>query len=134
MDGREKHGIWDNSGGTNADSAWVVKKEGLVRASIEGESWADRSTVKTLYECDGHQYVSSQWIGLVRPQMAMIPKELIKIDPNSGQPIDLKLVPRICALVFITRTERITVLADGSKHTEALTVEDQKFKLHEHRV
>lgn len=59
-----KYGIWNDSGGKQDEafgsSAWCTNKNGLVRASIEGEcqhTWA----VKTLVQCDGHDFVNFWW-------------------------------------------------------------------------
>ena len=52
--------MWSNPGLRDEDKASFVNTTGIVRASIEGKHAVTRE-VKTLAECDGHDFVVFKW-------------------------------------------------------------------------
>jgi hypothetical protein len=65
-----KYGMWSLPATREEDMASRVNTTGLVRASIEGKEVSSR-VVKTIVECDGHDYVVFEWnaafIGGINP-------------------------------------------------------------------
>jgi len=58
------YGIW-NVPGPAANQACFQNKEGMIRASIEGEDVKTRE-IKALAECDGHDFRNFQWMAVGR--------------------------------------------------------------------
>lgn len=119
-DGRIKYGVWNGASNLESDSAWCVKKDGLLRAVIEGENMRNYSLV-TFVEIEGSRYVSAEWIGYAR----------------IGNPFAVKhaVTPRthIGGLSMLTDAEKISVYVNGKVEVRDLTEEEKKFKLHEHK-
>lgn len=95
-------GKWSAPGKTPEMQAWCNNGEGLVRASIEGRH-AITQEIKTLAECDGHDFVNFQWLAV-----AMTPASLVGIA---------KPVHALVGLKIVTRETEIGVAADGSVAT-----------------
>jgi hypothetical protein len=105
-----KIGIW-NGNGREEDGAWRISKDGLVLASIEGES-LETCEIKTFLDIPGHLYVSAEW-------------EAYSKSPWRPQQ-DIKLITFIAGLTFITPVERLIVFVDGSISRKVLP-EYQKY-------
>lgn len=56
-----RHGMWSLPAQTTEDMAAFQNKEGLIRASIEGQD-VRTSEIKTFAECDGWDFLNFQWI------------------------------------------------------------------------
>lgn len=114
-----KYGLWNLSSNNPSDQACYVNKNGLVRASIEGENVITYE-LKTFFECDGHDYVTCKGEAFVR---------VSNVLGFNG-----KHQPRvnISGISFITRDKRVTVHCNGDVESRDLTAEEKKFKLEEH--
>lgn len=113
-----RYGIWNNSGGSQAESAgtsaWCINKTGLVRASIEAED-QEQWTVQTVVECDGWDFVNFRWI-------AATP---IPFDPGGG----FQVAGQIIGLAMDTRDNSYSVFIDGSTKITARTEEEKNMNL-----
>lgn len=113
-----KFGGWNAARQNPHEMAAFVDKTGLVRASIEGEligAWI----VKTLFECDGHLYSSTEW-NMAASIPAFLPKSDM-IRPGS-----------VIGMSMLTANEKITVFVDGQIKRRALNNYETQFKLREH--
>jgi hypothetical protein len=117
----DKVGVWNNATNNFEESAAYISKTGIVYAAIQIEIMG-QWTARTMFECDGHDYVSSRWIGAT----------------SAGSGIGLKgkyqLSPSIIGLCFVTRTENVSCFVDGSMSRKPLSAYDKKFNIREHRV
>lgn len=116
-----KIGCWDLASDRPEDAAWRVDKTGLVRAVVEGEDMVTCEQ-KELLEVFGDEYVSCTG-------------EVFSRVPGGGF-IDRTVTPvaHLYGVSFLTRSEKITVLRDGTIERRDLTDEEKQFKLHEHIV
>lgn len=99
--------------------AAFVKKDGLIRASIEGEkvgSWV----IRTLFECDGHEYASMEWM-----TATSVPVFINKTVIRAGQMIGLSI---------LTAKEKTTVFIDGQVKKRPLDQYETKMNLTEHSM
>lgn len=94
-----RYGKWSNPGKSDELKACYQNKEGLVRASIEGQSVLTQE-ITTLAECDGHDFVNFQWMAV-----AMTPATLVGLA---------KPVHALVGLKIITRELELGVASDGS--------------------
>lgn len=94
-----RYGKWSNPGKSDELKACYQNKEGLVRAAIEGQHVVTQQ-VKTLAECDGHDFVNFQWMAV-----AMMPVGLI----GKAQPVHA-----LVGMKIITRDVELCVTADGA--------------------
>ena len=121
-DGRaDKIGVWNGATNNFEQSAAYLSKAGIVYAAIQWQQigkWVDQ----TLFECDGHDYVSSRWIAATSAGTGM------------GIVGKHKLSPNIVGLTFITRREAVSCFVDGSISRRSLTDYEKKFKIREHRI
>lgn len=122
-DGRVKYGRWNQTGQDPQTMAAFVKKEGLLRASIEGERWAQGYSIHTLFECDGHQYAQCECINAVTAP-SMFPKDF----EGTGYKPTVYFV----GMSILTNDIKHTVYIDGSWSQRPLTPGDKNFKLLEH--
>lgn len=115
-----KFGQWNYASQADLKAmAAFVKKDGLVRASIESEkvgSWS----IRTMFECDGHEYASTEWM-----TAASIPVFTKKTVIRPGQMIGLSI---------LTATHKTTVFIDGQVRTRPLDAYETKMKLTEHSI
>lgn len=115
-----KIGIW-NGNGNASDMAWLISKEGLVRAAIEGEDIYTYEAL-VLLEIDGQDYSSAEWDAYSK--LPGFWKGNIGIKPRTF----------IAGLSFLTRTHRISVGVDGSVTPRPLNDDEQTFSKKEHSV
>lgn len=113
-------GVFNGGGGPN-DGAWLVNKEGLVRASIEGEDMATFE-LKTLVEVDGHNYAHMEWITYSR--LPGLYKYEGDVNPRA----------HIGGISLFSREHRIDVYIDGTYQVSALSDEEKLFKKKEHSI
>ena len=111
-------GGWNATSQDPKEMAWAVKKEHLVRASIEGEKNGEW-IVKTLLEVDGHDYASMRWVG--------------NVSLGGWQPGKFVRAPDVVGLTIMTASTAATVFIDGTGQAIPLTEYEKKFKLTEHR-
>lgn len=116
-----KIGCWNGSSPHFSDSATSVKKEGLVRACIEGEHLQQYAT-KVLFEMPGHEYKTSQWIRRCNAAPVLSPKV-------NGE---IKLQSELMGLALISDTHKYTVYVDGTGSVHELPIERRNIKLLEH--
>lgn len=118
----DKIGMWNGSTNKFEESAAYISKTGIVYAAIQIEI-VGQWTPKTMFECDGHNYVSSRWIGATSAGMGFnLPVDRIKISPS------------IVGLSFVTRSECVSCFVDGSISRRPLNQNELKFQIREHRV
>lgn len=118
-------GIWNNSGGKQeqsfGSSAWCVNKDGLARASIEGElcsaegSWTGK--IVTLCECDGWDFVNFAW-------MASTPAPFML-----GELTAMELSAEVTGLMLETREIMHQIRVDGTKRLVVKTAADKAINL-----
>jgi hypothetical protein len=94
-----KWGKWSAPGKTKEVKAWCQNKEGLCRAAIEGHH-RETFEVKTLAECDGHNFVNFQWMALA-------------FTPGNFRGT-VRPLHALAALKLITREHEIIVFPDAS--------------------
>lgn len=114
-----KIGVWDLTSKNIVDAAWHVDKANLVRALIEGETLRTQQK-SVLFECYGPDYVSCQGENFAAASLYF-----------SGSS---KLRQFIYGISFLTRTEKVTVVKDGTLTRRPLTEAEKQFKIHEHIV
>ena len=116
-----KYGSWNCSSPLQKDMAAFQPKEGLVSASIEGES-THTFEMRTFYECDGHEYVSCQGeaYGKIRNPLGIT---------GAGNPMVF-----FSGLSFITRDKKVTVFIDGTMQQEFLRNKKADYKFFEHEA
>jgi hypothetical protein len=118
----DKVGMWNGSTNKFEESAAYISKTGIVYAAIQIE-YIGQWTPITLFECDGHDYVSSRWIGATNAGMGFsMPQDSFTAAPS------------IVGLSFITRSECVSCFVDGSISRRPLKASELKFKLREHRI
>ena len=120
VDKPSKCGVWNGASNNFADSAAAVNKTGLVRAVIEGEKIGEW-VVKTLFEMDGHNYVTSQWIRLANAS-AMMSKDVQKASLPSS----------LIGLALLSSDKKYIVYIDGTGAIVQLPKMRQDIKLLEH--
>jgi hypothetical protein len=122
-DGRpDKIGVWNGATNNFEESAAYISKTGIVYAAIEWQpigKWVNHK----LFECDGHDYVSSRWIAATNAGCG--------IGISSGKK---KLSNAIVGLMFITRNKKVSCFVDGSISQKNLNEYEKKFNLREHRI
>jgi hypothetical protein len=82
------YGKWSSPGNSPELQAWRQNREGLVRASVEGQDVATQ-VIKTLAECDGWDFVNFQWMAV-----AMSPASLVGVAQPVHALVGLKVVTR----------------------------------------
>lgn len=123
VDGKSKVGIWNGASNRFEDSAASINKSNLIAAVIQSEDFYGYG-VKTLFECDGHDYVTAKWIGA----------------SSTGAPMGkwnveaVKLYPDIIGLSFLTRKERVYVFVDGSIRRRPHRAGEDIEKIREHNL
>lgn len=122
-DGRVKYGVWNGSTNNFNDTAAAVNKTGLILAQIQREDFCGGG-IQALYECDGHDYVTSKWIGAVSGG-AVVGKWNVK---------SVKRAPDIIGLAFLTRKERVCVLVDGTIQRRPHRVDEKIENIREHSL
>ena len=90
----DKVGGWNATTNKFEESAAYISKTGIVYAAIQIE-FIGKWVAQTMFECDGHDYVSSRWIGATSAGMG--------INLNGTY----KLSPSIIGLCFVTRKEKV---------------------------
>lgn len=128
LSGRKEsvYGQWNGSvkpGSAPSEfGAGRLNKYGLSYAAIQGE--LANSTLHTLFECDGHDYVMAQWI------MAASSAAFFKNKNFTSY----KAPADVIGLAFLTRQEKVTAYVNGIVTRRPLTEEEKKFKKKEHSI
>lgn len=120
VDKPSKFGVWNGASNNFSDSAAAVNKTGLLRAVIEGEKIGEW-VVKTLFEMEGHNYVTAQWIRLANAS-AMMSK-----DVQSA-----KLPSSLIGLSLLSSDKKYIVYIDGTGAIVHLPKKRMDIKLLEH--
>lgn len=123
VNGKSKVGIWNGSSNRFEDSAACINKTNLIAAVIQSEDFYGYG-VKTLFECDGHDYITAKWIGA---SSTGAPMGKWKVEA-------VTLSPDIIGLSFLTRKERVYVFVDGSISRRPHRVGEQIEKIREHNL
>lgn len=117
----DKVGVWMHSSNKFEETAAYISKTGILSASIECEVTGQWAT-KTMYECDGHDYISASWIaatsagcGFNLPERTVLPTNIV-------------------GLSFLTTREKVCCFVDGTVFKKPVTKNDLKIKLREFRV
>ena len=121
-DGKVKQGIWNGSTNRFEDTAAYLNKTGLLVAQIQSEDFHGYG-VRTVYECDGHDYLTAKWLGA---SGLGVPLGVWKVDA-------IKLEPAIMGISFLTRKERTTVLVNGTVMVRAHRPDEDQENLREHK-
>lgn len=113
-----RRGVWDSGSDRTSDSAWAVDKSQLAWACVEGEH---RTTQEehTLVRCAGADYAFFQWEAYTR-------------SPSIGFSGTFNARPTISGISLYTRSERITVLINGTWTSRPLTIDELTFSFKEH--
>lgn len=100
QDGKVKRGMWSNPGNQKDPStqAWAQKREGVIRASIEGKDIRSNE-IRTICECKGEDWVMFKWIASASMSFATIGKQV---------PIH-----RLMGIMLVTRDQEISVPPSG---------------------
>ena len=104
VDGTVKTGIWNGASNNFNDQAASINKANLILAQIQTEDFYGY-TIQTVFECDGHDYVTSRWVGVGSANI----NRMISSSSNVTN-----ITPTIVGLLFQTRQETISVFVDGS--------------------
>jgi len=120
-DKKARVGVWNNASPLPQDSAWSVKKDGLIRAAIEGENIYTSEQV-TLLECPGQDYATCQVVAYAKIPRAIGHHGTVTPKGHFG------------GMAILTRDEKITVYVDGRIERAPLTANEKKFDLHEHKL
>lgn len=124
LDKPSYRGIWNGATNNFDDMIARVNKNGIVRAYIQAEDKLYR--VQTVFECDGHEYVTVKWIGGVSMGTGL---NLFKKKDK------FVLAPDVLGIAVLTRTHRFAFYVDGSMaQPRPLTEYEKKFKLREFEV
>jgi len=115
-----KIGVWNGASNLQSDSAMMVNKTGLIRACIEGEKIGEW-VVKTLFEMDGHNYVTAQWIRLANAGI-MINKDVQTASLPSS----------LIGLSLLSSDKKFIVYIDGTGAVVHLPKKRMDIKLLEH--
>lgn len=118
---RSRNGVWNNASQNLKEMAAFISKNGLIRASIEGEK-AGQGLARPLVEINGQDFASFSW------EMAATVPMLGKNDPGRYQ-----ATGHVIGLSILSRSEKITVFIDGQVKRRALSVYEQGFNLEEHK-
>jgi hypothetical protein len=121
VDGKVKVGGWNGASNRFEDSAASVNKTGLLVAEIQTEDFHGWG-VKTVFSCDGHDYVTAKWFGAT---CTGVPVGKWEVDA-------VKLEPDIIGLTFLTRKERVSVFIDGSILRRPHRADDKYEQIREH--
>lgn len=116
-----KFGVWNLATENPANKACFVDKTGLVRASIEGEDIETFKTV-TLFECDGHEYVSCQG------------EAFVKVSNVLGLSGSQQPRVHLSGVSFLTREEKVTAHCNGQVTRRPLTDKEKSFNFEEHKL
>lgn len=120
IDKPSRYGIWNGASANFNDSAVSVNKTGLVRAIIEGEKIGEW-VPKVLFEMDGNEYVTSQWIRLANASMLM--------DKNVNS---AALPSSLIGLAMLSSTKKYIIYVDGRGVIQNLHKSRMDIKLLEH--
>ena len=104
-----RYGMWSQAGTRDEDKASFVNTAGLVRASIEGKNVSTRE-IKTLAECDGHDYVLFKWNAAYISHGSF----------SAGKHV-------LTGLKLVTREIELDVFSTGDVRVEARPQEDINF-------
>ena len=115
--GTKKIGPWNGNSPHHRDMAFSIKKDGLVRAFIEGEKVGEW-VIKPMLEVDGHMYASAQW------------QTAAGVSPFGTGEYTAK--GRIIGLSLLTNDEKLTVFVDGRGERRPLTAHEKQFQITEH--
>lgn len=111
-----KYGKWSNPGKSDEVKACFQNKEGLVRASIEGQH-VETQQISTLAECDGWDFVNFQWMAV-----AMTPASITGVAKPVHALVGLKILTRENELcVFANGTVEKTVRPEAEKQLQFAT-------------
>jgi hypothetical protein len=121
VDKPSKFGVWNGASNLQSDSAMMVNKTGLLRACIEGEKIGEW-VVKVLFEMEGHNYVTAQWIRLANAgimvnkdvQTASLPSSLIGLSLLSSDKKYIVYVDGTGAIVHLPKTRMDIKLLEHS--------------------
>ena len=102
--------MWSLPAKNQQDMAAFSNKEGLVRASIEGKNFLTRN-IRTLAECDGHDFNNFQWMAEFRSQ---------GMFATTG-------VHQLLGLKLVTRDLYMEVYSSGEVKILQRPEEDKKF-------
>lgn len=110
-----RYGMWSRDADDPKEKAAFVDKTGLVRAAIEAKDIQDQDgrcagTVRTLAECDGHEFVNFKWFTLGASLMARGP-----VRHNT------------VGLILVTREIETMVAINGEMAVRPRTAEDKQF-------
>lgn len=105
VDRPSRWGQWARAATLETDMAYYQNREGLVRACIEAKDQVTRE-VKTIVECDGHDYVNFSWMAEYRG--------------GTGETHHL-------GLMMTTREKHVKAFAIGKVVVEDRTDEDKKY-------
>ena len=114
-----KYGGWNSASTNPRDMAAFVNKEGLVRASIEGEKIKGYA-LKTFVEIQGSEYVSCSWI-----MAASLPVFNAGRFTTSGA---------VIGMAMFTETEVTKVFVDGQVFVQPILAHEQKTSSLEHKL
>jgi len=123
VDGRIRPGIWNGASNRFEDTAASINKTCLLFAMIQSEDQIGYG-VRTLFECDGHDYITAKWLGA---SSTGAPMGKWKVEA-------IKLEPDIIGLSFLTRKERICVFVDGSISRRQHRTDENIEKIREHNL
>lgn len=122
-DGTVKTGIWNGASNLFEDTAARINKTGLLTAQMQTEH-IFRYGIKTVFECDGHDYISSKWIGTVSGGTGV----------GKWKKDAFVAAPHIMGLSFLTRTKRYTHFVDGTKSERLHRVNENIENIREHSI
>jgi hypothetical protein len=111
-DRKSKIGFWNRADTDITQQVWSAKKDGLTRVSIEGEKLGEW-TVKTMLECDGHEFATMRWV--------------VAASIGGWKIGKYKVPPRIIGLTIVTATQAATVFVDGTGKCEQLSEYEKSF-------
>lgn len=115
-----KFGVWDSGTKRPEDSAAYVKKDGLVRACIEGE-FKETQEEYLLVECQGQDFALFQW-------------EAYAKTPAFSRWAEFTPRVVVAGLSLLTRDERITVYVNGQWCRRPLNEDEKQFSFNEHKA
>jgi hypothetical protein len=115
-----KCGVWDLGSDHPNDAAWRINKEGLTRASIEGEN-RETYEIRTFFECEGSDYAFCQG------------EAFVKVPGVLGLKGSVTIKGTVAGISFLTREEKISVWVNGTVSRRLLSIEEKKFNFMEHK-
>lgn len=102
-----KYGMWNAPGPGASTQAWSQNKEGMVRASVEGEDLRTKET-KILAQCDGHDFRNFQWMAVGR--LRGFPTDTANVRP----------ITHLVGMKILTTDTEICVFGSGQVETAPL--------------